>query len=164
MIKNILAACFIWLTFSGCLKSPPQPANQCNPNYDPCQLKAPASEIQAVKDYLTATGITATQHCSGLFYNIDVMGTGASPNVCSNILVTYEGKLTNGNVFDSRSTPLSLNLSSVILGWTIGIPLIKAGGRIYLYIPPTLAYGSASASGIPANSILIFRVDLVSVQ
>jgi FKBP-type peptidyl-prolyl cis-trans isomerase FkpA len=161
MLKIVLTGFMIMTFFSGCLKSA---SETCNSNYDPCLVKAPASEIQAVQDYLTANGINATQHCSGLFYNIDVMGTGATANVCSDVRVTYEGKLTNGNVFDSKTIPANLNLSGVILGWKDGIPLIKAGGRIYLYIPPTLAYGNNSSASIPANSILIFRVELVSVQ
>ena len=161
LFRNFALAGLIMLAFTGCLKSADQ---TCNPNFDPCLIKAPAAEIQAVQDYLTANGLQATQHCSGLFYRIDVMGTGATPNLCSDITVTYEGKLANGNVFDSRSTPATLNLSGVILGWKDGIPLIKAGGRIYLYIPPTLAYGSSSSASIPSNSILVFRVELVSVQ
>ncbi|MFL5772978.1 MAG: FKBP-type peptidyl-prolyl cis-trans isomerase [Flavisolibacter sp.] len=162
MLRNFVVAVVILSSFSGCLKSTPN--ETCNPNYDPCNIKAPASEIQAVQNYLTANGLTATQHCSGMFYTIDNPGTGATANVCSDISVTYEGKLTNGNVFETKSTPIALNLSSVILGWKNGIPLIKEGGRIYLYIPPTLGYGSSSSASIPANSILIFRVELVSVH
>ena len=163
MLKNFIVGMLIVTAFSGCLKSTPD--ETCNPNYDPCNIKAPGSEIQAVQDYLTANGITnATQHCSGLFYVIDNPGTGATANVCSDISVTYEGKLTNGNVFETKNSPTALNLSSVILGWKNGIPLIKAGGRIYLYIPPTLGYGSYTSASIPANSILIFRVELVAVH
>jgi len=161
MLRNILAGIMAMVIFSGCLKSA---SETCNANYDPCALKAPPSEIQAVQDYLAANNITAEQHCSGLFYHIDEMGTGATPNVCSNISVTYEGKLTNGTVFDSQGTPTVLNLSGVIPGWKDGIPLIKAGGRIYLYIPPSLAYGASGSGPIPGNAIIVFRVELVAVQ
>ena len=161
MLKKILTAFFMVSLLTGCLKSADV---TCNTSFDPCAQKATAAEIQDIQAYLTANGLTATQHCSGIFYNIDVQGTGATPNICSNIGVTYEGKLTNGNVFDSRTSPIGLNLSGVIAGWKIGIPLIKAGGRIYLYIPPSLGYGSAANGSIPSNSILVFRVELVSVN
>jgi FKBP-type peptidyl-prolyl cis-trans isomerase FkpA len=161
MLRNILAGLLVISAFSGCLKSATE---TCNANYDPCAFTAPASEIQAVQDYLTANNIQATQHCSGLFYRIDEMGTGATPNVCSNISVTYEGKLTNGTVFDAQNVPVVLNLSGVIPGWKDGIPLIKAGGRIYLYIPPSLGYGPYGSGPIPGNSVLVFRVELVAVQ
>lgn len=153
------------LLFTGCLGSGEKPA-VCDPAaYNPCATVAPAAEIQAVQDYLTAQGITgAVQHCSGMFYKIDAPGTGATPTVCSNIAVTYEGKLTNGTTFDQATTPVAFGLGGVIKGWMNGLPLIKSGGRIYLYIPPTLGYGANATGPIPANSILVFRVDLVAVQ
>lgn len=164
MLKNILIGFLALASFSSCLKSGDN-TPKCNAaDYDSCAFKAPASEIQAVQDYLTANSITAEQHCSGLFYKIDVPGTGASANVCSDIVVTYEGKLTNGTVFDAATAPVIFNLSGVIPGWKNGIPLIKSGGRIYLYVPPSLAYGNTQVGPIPPNSILVFRIELVSVQ
>jgi FKBP-type peptidyl-prolyl cis-trans isomerase FkpA len=52
----------------------------------------------------------------------------------------------------------------LILGWQYGIPLVKAGGRIMLYLPPSLGYGSQSTGTIPANSVLIFDITLQGVQ
>jgi FKBP-type peptidyl-prolyl cis-trans isomerase len=49
------------------------------------------------------------------------------------------------------------------LGWQYGLPLIKPGGKILLYLPPSLGYGSSPVGTIPANSVLIFEVQLVSV-
>ena len=99
-----------------------------------------------------------------MFYTIDVMGTGTTPTVCSNLAVTYEGKLTNGTVFDATSTPVAFNLNGLIPAWQSGLPLIKAGGTIHLYVPPTLGYGNQQVGPIPPNSILVFRVDVISVQ
>src|SRR4051812_49133275 len=158
MFRNLILGILVISSFSGCMKN--QKADVASCNYDPCSLKAPASEIAAVQNYLTANNITATQHCSGLFYVIDQPGTGSSAQVCSVITVTYEGKLTNGTVFDSANSPVTFNLSQTIPGWKNGIPLIKSGGRIYLYVPPSLAYGNQAAGSIPPNSILIFRVEL----
>jgi len=164
MLRHYIAGLVIMFVFFGCKKSEPSTSSCSVGNYDPCSLKAPASEIQAVKDYLAANNITATEHCSGLFYAIDAPGTGVTPTLCSIVTVTYEGKLTNGTVFDSNATGAAFLLADLIEGWKVGIPLIKAGGSIRLYVPPTLGYGPNNYGTIPGNSILVFRVDLKAVR
>jgi FKBP-type peptidyl-prolyl cis-trans isomerase FkpA len=156
-LKKVLFGFLIVASFNSCLKG--NSNYECN--YDPCAYKAPASEIQAVKDYLDQHNITATQHCSGLFYTIDNSGPGTTPQACGGVRATYVGKLTDGTQFDANTADFMLN--SVIMGWTDGIPLIKKGGSIHLYIPPSLGYGSRSVGNIPANSILIFDVTLDTV-
>lgn len=158
MIKNLITGFIVLVLFSGCLK------NNEDCNYDPCGIKAPANEIQSVRDYLSAQGITnAIEHCSGLFYVIDNAGSGKKPDGCSSVNAGYKGSLTNGTIFD-QNAGLSISLTSVITGWKSGIPLIKEGGKIRLYIPPTLGYGNRQTGNIPPNSILIFEVDLNAVQ
>ena len=157
-MKYIFSVLTIALLFSGCSKND---STSCN--YDACAIVAPAAEIQAVKDYLTTQNITnAVQHCSGLFYVIDNQGTGKKPDACSYVSVNYKGSLTNGTVFGNGA--FQTGLDGVITGWRNGVPQINAGGRIRLYIPPTLGYGSQPNGPIPANSILIFEIDLNSVQ
>ncbi len=146
--------------FSGCKKK-----DQMDPcEYDACALKAPASEIKQVEDYLTAKGLTATQHCSGAFYIIDEMGTGATPDICSYINTKYVGMLTDGTVFDQGTFPQLYPLSGLIRGWANTLPLIKQGGKIRLFLPPTLGYGNRANGSIPANSVLIFDLELTVVQ
>jgi FKBP-type peptidyl-prolyl cis-trans isomerase FkpA len=162
MLKKFLLGLILIASLSGCLKSS-EGTYTCT--YDPCGRKAPASEITAVQNYLSSKSITnAIQHCSGLFYVIENPGTGQNPSVCSNIGVTYEGKLADGTVFDATTSEVAFNLGQVITGWQNALPLIKAGGRIHIYIPPSLAYGSSGAGTIPPNSILEFTVDLIHVQ
>jgi len=159
MIKNLVFAFFILTFFSGCLKS-----KVASCNYDACYDKAPDSEIQAVQDYLTSHGITnAQEHCSGLFYVIDNAGSGKQPTACSAVDVDYKGSLTDGTVFD-QGTHYQTYFGNVIQGWANGVPLIKTGGTIHLYIPPSLGYGSQPYGPIPANSILIFDITLNVVQ
>ena len=136
--------------------------------YDPCAIAAPASEVTQLEAYLSTNSITATKHCSGMYYTIDAAGSGASATACSTVGVTYKGQLTNGTVFDQRTT--SFELDQVIAAWTKGVPLIKTGGKIKLYCPPSLAYGSqvvrdpvTGNTVIPANSILVFEVTLNNV-
>jgi FKBP-type peptidyl-prolyl cis-trans isomerase FkpA len=123
----------------------------------------PAAEIDTkMLAYISANGITATKHPSGMYYQIINAGSGATPTINSTVQVTYSGKFTDNSSFDSGTT--SFPLSNVIEGWQIGIPLIKKGGKIKLIIPPALAYGCSNYMGIPGNSILVFDVDLLDVK
>jgi FKBP-type peptidyl-prolyl cis-trans isomerase FkpA len=167
-MKKVLISALVcvWI-FSSCLKGG---NNSTMCTYSACGFVARTSEIQAVQDYLTSNSITATQHCSGMFYTIDIQGTGKMPDVCSTISVRYTGKLSNGTVFDQHSSPVSFNLTNLIPGWKNALPLINSGGKIHLYIPPSLGYGSQDVRDsngtivVPANSILIFDIDLTAVQ
>lgn len=138
--------------------------------YDACAVAAPASEVTQLEAWLASATITATKHCSGMYYTVDAAGSGATATICSTVTVKYKGQLTNGTVFDQSATPVSFQLNGLIEAWKKGIPLIKPGGKIKLYCPPSLAYGNQdirNGSGaiiIPANSILIFEVELVGVS
>jgi FKBP-type peptidyl-prolyl cis-trans isomerase FkpA len=156
MIKNaILLFAFCWFCFS-CNK------NTCDEN--PPSTIASAAEIKVLQDFITANGIIATQHASGLFYRILSQGSGANPNQCSSITVRYKGTLLSGSTFDQSTTNVSFLLNQLIAGWKLALPLLQKGGKIMLYIPPSLGYGSSSQSGIPANSSLIFDIDLIGVE
>ncbi len=165
-MKRVLLGLLVVGVLAGCLKS--ESEQKCN--YNECNVIAPAAEIQAVQSYLTNNGITATQHCSGMFYSITQEGTGVKPNFCNAVTINYEGKLTNGTVFDRapqappNDRPATFNLAGVIAGFRIGVPLVKTGGKVTLYIPPSLGYGSLQQGTIPANSILIFNVELLGGQ
>jgi FKBP-type peptidyl-prolyl cis-trans isomerase len=76
------------------------------------------------------------------------------------VKVNYSGSLTNGSVFDSGNG-VSFPLANLIIGWQQGIPLVGKSGKIILYLPPSLGYGSSAQNGIPANSIMIFTIDLL---
>ena len=167
IVLRLLTATIIWSTFSGCFKN--EKEQPCE--YDACATKAPPAEVQALREYLTTNNLTATEHCSGLFYRIENAGTGRNPEACSYVFAQYKGMLTNGNVFDQSTEPIGFSLTQVIQGWTKAVPLIKEGGRIILYIPASLAYGNNERRNpqtgqvvIPANSNLIFEVNLVAVQ
>ena len=130
-----------------------------------CTPATIASEKPAMVAYCTANGITYTEHSSGILYQIITPGTGATPTIASKVLAMYTGKLLNGTVFDSQtSNPIEFPLSGVIDGWKIGIPLLKAGGKIKLVIPSALAYSCVGTGPIPGNSPLYFEVTLVGVN
>ncbi len=104
---------------------------------------------------------------SGLLYKVENAGTGDAPKDSDTVVVNYKGTLADGTEFDNsykRGEPLSFRLDGVIPGWTEGLKQIKKGGKITLVIPPELAYGKAGVPGIPANSTLIFDVELLDVK
>ena len=112
-------------------------------------------------------GVITTE--SGLQYKVVKEGTGKQPSSAqSTVLCHYEGRLIDGKVFDSsyeRGEPTSFPLSGVIAGWTEGIQLMKEGAEYEFYIPSEMAYGQRPPSpDIPANAVLIFKVELVEVQ
>lgn len=160
MLKKIIPVLAITVAISGCIKNS---GSTYTCNFDPCSIHTPDSQITAVKAYLASKNITATQNCSGVFYTIEKEGTGNAPTACSNVMVKYVGKFTNDSTFDHADSAV-FNLGGVIPGWTVGIPLIKPGGRIHLYIPPYLAYGQQGYMSIPGNQILVFDVDLIAAQ
>jgi FKBP-type peptidyl-prolyl cis-trans isomerase FkpA len=125
-------------------------------------ITAPAAEVTNLRTFIQQSNITAVEDPRGFFYTIDAAGNGTKPSSCSVVTVNYVGKLTNGTTFDSGNN-VKFSLSSLITGWQEGIPLIAPGGSITLYLPPSLAYGSRAAGTIPANSNLIFKIDLLKV-
>jgi FKBP-type peptidyl-prolyl cis-trans isomerase len=97
-----------------------------------------------------------------------VVGTGATAAVGDTVSVHYVGTLTNGTKFDSsydRGQPYAFRIGAaqVIAGWDQGVPGMKVGGKRRLTIPPSLGYGSQAYGPIPANSTLIFDIELVSI-
>ncbi|MCU0383275.1 MAG: FKBP-type peptidyl-prolyl cis-trans isomerase [Cyclobacteriaceae bacterium] len=127
------------------------------------QVNQLATDTVAIRNYINANEIAnVKRHPSGLYYKIDNAGSGNTPNVFNTINFTYTGKLmSNGTVFDDGR--LSSFLFNLIDGFKIGVPLVKPGGKITLYVPSYLGYGTTSSGSIPANAVLIFDVDLNSI-
>ena len=104
---------------------------------------------------------------SGLQYIIIEPGKGAAPKASDTVEVHYAGKLLDGKEFDSsykRGKSISFPLGGVIRGWTEGLQLVKEGGKIRLFIPPNLAYGSRGAgAAIGPDETLVFDVELIKV-
>lgn len=124
-----------------------------------------ALDEEIIQNYITQRGYMATRTPSGLYYVIDEPGTGSFPTIDSTVTVRYTGKLSNGGVFDQSSAAgIVFPLSSVIQGWQEGIPYFREGGSGVLLIPSHLGYGSQPRPTIPANSVLIFELDLLDVN
>ena len=101
----------------------------------------------------------------------EIVGTGAVAAPGDSVTVNYVGALTNGTVFDASANhgtegfTFTLGAGQVIKGWDQGIAGMKEGGKRTLVIPAALAYGNQAVGGvIPADSVLVFQVELLKVQ
>lgn len=104
---------------------------------------------------------------SGLQYKILKAGDGPKPKASDTVKCHYEGRLINGQVFDSsikRGEPAEFPVSGVIAGWVEALQLMPVGSKWQLYIPSELAYGSHGAGqSIGPNETLIFDVELLAI-
>lgn len=125
----------------------------------------------AAKDFLARNakmkGVITT--ASGLQYKIIKAGDKKARPVgpTDTVTVDYRGKLIDGVEFDSsysRGMPTTFPVNGVIMGWQEALVMMKPGATWRLYVPPELAYGRMSKPTIPPNSLLIFDVDLKSVE
>jgi FKBP-type peptidyl-prolyl cis-trans isomerase len=133
--------------------------------------KAMAENEEASAKWLaevdTMEGVKKTE--SGILYRIDREGSEVMATEDTDVvLVNYEGKTSDGEVFDSsyeRGEPISFPLNRVIKGWTEGMKLVGVGGQITLWIPSELAYGERGAgANIPPYAALIFTVELLGIE
>jgi FKBP-type peptidyl-prolyl cis-trans isomerase FkpA len=139
--------------------------SSCNKSYD-CTFTAPvvsvpAAEAKALDAYMKTVGYAAIKSPKGFYYHIFTPGEGATVAPCTTINVFYKGQYTDGTVFDrSGSIVEELPLYNTMYGWQLGLPLIKPGGRILLYLPPSLCFGDQRFN-TPKTSILVYEISLV---
>ncbi|WP_183561987.1 FKBP-type peptidyl-prolyl cis-trans isomerase [Mucilaginibacter sp. SP1R1] len=153
MKKYILLLSAIIITLASCNNGPSVEMAQ--------QAKTDDSLIKAF--FISNPTIKATKDPSGLYYQVVTQGTGAYPNENSVIKVNYTCSLMGGRRYDAGSD-FSSPLSGLVKAWQIGVPHVKAGGNIILYVPSRLAYGTTGAGPIPENAVLTFDIDLISFK
>jgi FKBP-type peptidyl-prolyl cis-trans isomerase FkpA len=164
MFSRLLILFSFCVIVSSCSKS----SGPAGCTYTPPTVVVPASEMTSLQAWVAANRPAAILAPGGFYYEINAVGTGTVvPAVCSTVSVKYAGYLTNGFKFTSpaeENTGAAFVLGGLIAGWQIGLPLIKSGGSINLYLPPSLGYGANASASIPANSILLFTIQLVAVS
>jgi len=104
---------------------------------------------------------------SGVQYKVIKAGNGPIPADTSVVKVNYEGRLINGDVFDSsykKNQPATFPVNQVIKGWTEALVHMPVGSVWEIYIPQELAYGSRESGLIKPFSALIFKVELLSIE
>ena len=163
MLSRLVLLFTCCIALSSCLKD-----EETGCTYTESTVTVPASELTSLQAWVNANHPAATLHPGGFYYEINAAGTGSvTPAPCSRVTVKYIGYLTNGTKFTSvteETTPSTFTLGGLIPGWQKGLPLIKAGGSINLYLPPSLGYAANAVGSISANSILFFTIQLTVVQ
>ncbi|GAA4943307.1 FKBP-type peptidyl-prolyl cis-trans isomerase [Algibacter agarivorans] len=120
---------------------------------------------EEISAYIADNNLNAQKSSTGLYYVIDELGDGKQPTETDNVTVAYKGYFTNGSIFnESTADGASFNLEQLIKGWTEGITYFKEGGTGTLLIPAHLAYGNNGTFGIPAGSVVLFDINLLSVN
>ncbi|MBS3799300.1 MULTISPECIES: FKBP-type peptidyl-prolyl cis-trans isomerase [unclassified Pseudoalteromonas] len=133
------------------------------------QAKAAAAKSKEegekyLADNAKKEGVTVTE--SGLQYEVITAAEGDKPAETDTVKVHYKGTLIDGTEFDSsysRNEPTSFPLNRVIPGWTEGLQLMPVGSKYKFTIPSELAYGERDLGKIPANSTLVFEVELLEI-
>ncbi|GAA0877576.1 hypothetical protein GCM10009119_05440 [Algoriphagus jejuensis] len=140
-------------------------------------------EAKIIEAYVADKGLTASKTENGLYYVIEQEGTGEATTPGTTMHVNYAGYLLNGTLFDTswpeiakannifsegrpyEPLPVNVGMGQVIPGWDEGLLLLKKGSKAKFIIPSPLAYGEAGAGAlIPANSVLVFDVEVTDVQ
>jgi len=141
-------------------------ATGCLDTTGPGEPSHPANETFAAS--LGVNISQMTQVANDLYIQDIVVGTGATATSGKTLRVTYTGWLTNGTQFDSNvggtAFQLVLGVTNVIAGWHLGLVGMKAGGKRRLVIGSDFGYGPDVNGSIPANSTLVYTVELLSVQ
>ncbi|MGH6780563.1 MAG: FKBP-type peptidyl-prolyl cis-trans isomerase [Sphingomonadaceae bacterium] len=126
--------------------------------------KTPDANAEYLKKNARKKGVVALP---GLQYEIVKSGPadGVPPKLSDDVTVHYEGKLVSGEVFDSSFTkgePVTFPLRQLIPGWGTALRLMRPGDEWIVSVPAEMAYGAAGVGPIPGNSVLIFRIQLIS--
>ncbi len=125
---------------------------------------------QSPTEFLAQNALGEGVHAlpSGVQYKVVKSGPGVSrhPTPEDYVTVNYEGSLLNGQIFDSsfqKGQPATFQLKTLIPGWIEAVQQMKEGDEWLVWVPPALAYGEKQHGPIPGNSVLLFRLQLVSI-
>ena len=127
------------------------PTNVC----DPGPLAVLADQTFAAALNVNPDSLTER---NGVYHQDRVVGAGPLAEAGDQLEVTYTGWLTDGTQFDAGSFRVILGLSSVIIGWQVGLEGTQEGGTSLLVIPPASGYGLCPNGPIPGNSFLVFEI------
>jgi FKBP-type peptidyl-prolyl cis-trans isomerase FkpA len=126
-----------------------------------------AVDDEAIRNFLTTNNLQAQRDDTGIYYRITAPSNNpASPTVRDTVQVHYTGTFLDGQVFDSSRgrAPVRFRLAGLIPGWQVMIPQMKQGERRVVYLPSAYGYGPNRSGAIPANSVLIFDIELLGIS
>ena len=117
-----------------------------------------------IKDYLSKKKIDCQRSESGLYYKILDEGEGNLIRFQDYVSFTYKGEFLSGEVFDDQKEPVEFEVRQLIGAWKEIMTELKPGAKVFLVAPPSLGYGDRQLDDIPANSILVFNMEIVGVK
>ena len=123
--------------------------------------KQTSQEPVLIAAFITETGKKFEKTASGLYYSIENPGSGLSPQIGETWVVNYRGTFMDGEEFD-KGTDVEMPLGQMIQGFNEALTLMKAGGKATFVLPSTIGYGYQSRGPIPANSVLVFEIEVIS--
>lgn len=130
--------------------------------YSDDELKTFDTQIQS---YIAKEKLDSLERSeSGLYYRILSEGDGDPILYTDLVRFKYTGTLLDGTVFDRQTEPISFKVNELIGAWREVMSYLKSGGKAFLIAPPQLGYGDRNLDDIPANSILIFEIEVVEVK
>jgi hypothetical protein len=124
-------------------------------------------QLEIDKRLITAANTEAKNIHDGVYYTMLKEGNGRQVSVNDTATIYYKGYLLkDGSIFDeTKDKPATFPLKRLIMGWQIGVPLCKVGGKIKIIIPSNLGYSIRTRSArIPPNSILVFEIEVVDAK
>ncbi len=125
--------------------------------------EAPDPDLQ-IADYIASEGLNVTTTASGLRYEFQEEGTGDLPVTNSILSITFTGKLTDGTIFTAGTTPVEVYITNQIEGLAEGFRLMRNGSKATFIIPPDLGFGDLTAGEIPANSVIIYEIEVHGIS
>jgi len=153
---RLAVAVMLWAGLTGCGPMAPVTAEPDEDAAERLELFGPRAGAPDI-----------TWRSSGLGIRILAPGTGTAPLPTDRVRMHYTGRLKDGKVFDdsrARGKPGDFPVNLLVPGLAVAMPLLKPGGRAEFYVPPVLGYGNHRSGDIPANSGLIFDVELIAVN
>ena len=129
--------------------------------YSDDDLKVFDKEIEA---YIKSKNLELERSESGLYFTIIEEGEGDEILYSNNVSFTYKGTLLNGDVFDEQNEPVTFKVNQLIGAWKEIMLDLKKGGKAFLIAPHQLGYGDRELDKIPANSILVFEMEVTDVN
>jgi FKBP-type peptidyl-prolyl cis-trans isomerase len=126
------------------------------------------ADIETIDNYLEANSITATVHDSGIRYVISNPSPGAKPTLYDQVKISIKGKpLTDGtqflNVVGMPTDEFSSRVANYLQGIMVGLQQMNVGEKSTIYVPSGLAYGTQAFTNLPANSNVIFEIELLEI-
>lgn len=117
-----------------------------------------------ISSYIKEHKIDCEKSPSGLYYQIIEQGEGRKIQYKDSVAFTYKGQLLDGTIFDEQTEAVEFEVPVLIGAWKEIMLMLNDGGKAFIIAPPSLGYGSKELPKIPANSILIFDIEVKGVK